>query len=146
MGLVMKTDILTSELSNRRTFLRSAAASGLLALSPRWLRSQGVGHKSATLYVTDAREKYAERPELCWTAAAARVRGATIEIDSTREYQPILGFGAALTEASCFLLRGMPAAARHAFLTRNLFPPGLEPECRPLLHWRQRLLAKHLLL
>ena len=120
----MKRDILTSEL-NRRVFLRSAAASGLFALSPRWLRSQGVGHKSATLYVTDAAEKYAQRPELCWTPAAARVGGATVEIDSTRQFQPILGFGAALTDASCYLLSGMPAAARHAFLNDTFSPAGL---------------------
>ena len=121
----MKIDFLTSELSNRRAFLRRAAASGLFVLSPRWLRSQGVGHGSATLYVTDATEKYAERPELCWTPAAARVGGATIEIDSTRQFQPILGFGAALTDASCFLLHGMPAASRQAFLRETYSPTGL---------------------
>ena len=118
-------DVLTSELLNRRAFLRSAAASGLFALSPRWLKSQPVTHRSATLYVTDAKEKYAERPELCWTPAAARVGGATVEIDSTRQFQPILGFGAALTDASCYLLNGMPAPSRHAFLREAFSPDGL---------------------
>jgi glucosylceramidase len=110
---------------NRRAFLRGAAYSSIFALSPRWLRSQHAANRPATLYVTDAAEKYAPRPGLQWSAAAARVRSATIEIDSTREYQPILGFGAALTEASCFLLHGMPAAARHAFLTEAYSPFGL---------------------
>jgi glucosylceramidase len=110
---------------NRRAFLRRAASSSIFALSPQWLRSQYTTNRPATLYVTDALEKYAARPGLQWSGAVARVRGATIEIDSTREYQPILGFGAALTEASCFLLQGMPAAARHTFLTEAYSPLGL---------------------
>ena len=111
--------------STRRAFLRRAATSSVFALSPRWLRSQSALHRPATLYVTDAMEKYAERPGLQWSAAAARVPGATIEIDSTLEYQPILGFGAALTEASCFLLHSMPAPARHVFLSETYSPLGL---------------------
>jgi glucosylceramidase len=111
--------------SSRRAFLRRAASSSVFALSPPWLRSQCTANRPAILYVTDAMEKYAERPSQPWSGAAARIRCATIEIDSTLEYQPILGFGAALTEASCFLLRGMPAAARHAFLTETYSPLGL---------------------
>jgi glucosylceramidase len=111
--------------SSRRAFLRRAAASSVFALSPRWLRSQYTAHRPPALYVTDAMEKYAERPGLQWSGAAARGRGATIEIDSTLEYQPILGFGAALTEASCFLLHGMPTAARQAFLAAAYSPLGL---------------------
>jgi glucosylceramidase len=111
--------------SSRRAFLRLAGSSTVFALSPQWLRSQPTVNRPATLFVTDATEKYAEHPSPPWSAAAARIRCATIEIDSTREYQPILGFGAALTEASCFLLGGMPAAARHAFLTETYSPLGL---------------------
>jgi glucosylceramidase len=48
-----------------------------------------------------------------------------LHVDSTRQYQPILGFGAALTDASCFLLSGMPPAARHAFLSEIYSPSGL---------------------
>jgi glucosylceramidase len=109
---------------SRRAFLRRAASSSVLAMAPRWLRSQCTANQPATLYLTDAVAKYAERTGLQWTGAAARVRGATVEIDSTLEYQPILGFGAALTEASCFLLHGMPAEARHAFLTETNSPLG----------------------
>jgi glucosylceramidase len=110
---------------DRRAFLRHAAAGSLFALSPQWLRSQSTANRPATLYVTNATEKYAVRPGLQWSGAATRGPGATIEIDSTLEYQPILGFGAALTEASCFLLQGMPADVRHAFLTDTYSPSGL---------------------
>jgi len=122
----MRADIdLNLKSPNRRAFLRHAAAGSLFALSPQWLRSQSTANRPAILYVTNATEKYAVRPGLQWSGAATRVPGPTIEIDSALEYQPILGFGAALTEASCFLLQGMPAAARHAFLTDTYSPSGL---------------------
>ncbi len=111
-------------LTNRRDFLRRAASTSMLALSPRWIRAERTNSKTATLYVTDATEKHAARAPLQW-AKAAGAPGTTIEIDSTRQYQPILGFGAALTDASCFLLSGMPAAARRAFLNEIYTPAGL---------------------
>ena len=110
---------------NRRAFLHRAASTSLFALSPQWLKAQRDNNKPALLYVTNATEKYAQRPPLSWTKAAAGVRAATIEINSTRQYQPILGFGAALTDASCYLLCSMPAPARHAFLTDVYSPSGL---------------------
>jgi len=97
----------------------------MLALLPRWMHAESARTKAATLYVTDATEKHAARAPLQWAKAVAGAPGATIEIDSTRQYQPILGFGAALTDASCFLLSGLPAAGRHAFLTDVYSPTGL---------------------
>jgi glucosylceramidase len=121
----MKTSTSIPSLLSRRGFLRGVGSGSLLALSPQWLRSQNTSNRGAILYVTDAMEKYAERPPLRWTRASAGAAGATIEIDSTRECQTILGFGAALTEASCFLLQNMPDAARFAFLNEAYSPSGL---------------------
>ncbi len=112
-------------MTNRRDFLRRAASSSVLALLPRWMYAERAHTAAATLYVTDATEKHAARAALQWVKAAAGAPGATLEIDSTRQYQPILGFGAALTDASCFLLSGMPAAARRSFLTEIYSPSGL---------------------
>jgi glucosylceramidase len=111
--------------TNRRDFLRQAASGSMLALWPRWMYAEHAHTKTATLYVTDATEKHAARAPLPWAKAVAGAPGTTIEIDSTRQFQPILGFGAALTDASCFLLSGMPAAARHSFLTEIYSPSGL---------------------
>ena len=99
---------------NRRAFLHRAASTSLFALSPQWLKAQRDNNKPALLYVTNATEKYAQRPPLSWTKAAAGVRAATIEINSTRQYQPILGFGTALTDASCFLLCSLAKVAEGA--------------------------------
>jgi glucosylceramidase len=111
--------------TNRRDFLRRAATCSTLALLPRWVYAERARTKTATLFVTDATEKHAARPALQWAKAEEGAPSATIEIDSTRQLQPILGFGAALTDASCFLLSGMPAATRHAFLTDVYSPSGL---------------------
>ena len=114
-----------SLVTNRRDFLRRAASSSMLALLPRWMHAERAPTNAATLYVTDAMEKHAARAPLQWAKAVAGAPGATIEIDCTRQYQPILGFGVALTDASCFLLSGLPAAERHAFLTDVYSPSGL---------------------
>jgi glucosylceramidase len=97
----------------------------MLAVAPRWMRAERAHIKTAGLYVTDAIEKHAAHAPLLWAKATAGAAAATIEIDSTRQYQPMLGFGVAHTDASCFLLSGMPAAARQAFLTEIYSPTGL---------------------
>jgi glucosylceramidase len=123
--MATKTGALMPSRLNRRAFLRGAASSSLFALSSPWLRSQATINKPANLYVTDAMEKHAQRPFLFWTGAAAQGPAATIEIDHTRQYQPILGFGAALTDACCFLLANMPANARRALLSEIYSPLGM---------------------
>src|ERR1700679_2395338 len=110
---------------DRRDFVRRPASSSMLVLLPPWVHALRARTREANLYVTDAMEKHATRPPLHWVKAVAGAPRATIEIDSTRLYQPILGFGAALTDASCCLLSEMPAAARRAFLTEIYSPSGL---------------------
>src|ERR1700722_4333110 len=114
-----------SLVTNRRDFLRRAASSSVLALLPQWMYAERAHTAAATLYVTDAREKHAARAALQWVKAAGGAPGATIEVDSTRQFQAILGFGAALTDASCFLLSGMPAVGRRSFLREIYSPAGL---------------------
>jgi glucosylceramidase len=97
----------------------------MLAVAPRWIYAARSAGRTATLIVTHATEKYAMCPPMPWSPAASGSHLATVEIDSTRQYQPLLGFGVALTDASCFLLSGMPAPARHAFLSDIFSPSGL---------------------
>ena len=115
----------SSTVTSRRAFLRRFASASALAVAPRWVYAARPIVRPATLYVTDGAEKYAVRPPLRWSPAASGVAVATIEVDSSSLHQPILGFGAALTDASCFLMGGLPAASRHAFLTEIFSPMGL---------------------
>jgi glucosylceramidase len=50
---------------------------------------------------------------------------AGIHIDTTKHYQEILGFGAAFTDASCYLLSVLDAQKRGALLNDLLGPNGL---------------------
>ena len=89
----MRPRVSIPSLVNRRVFLRGAASSSMFALLPQWVRAQRA--QPAMLYVTDALEKHTPRPPLHWAKVVSGAAGMTIEIDSTRQYQPILGFGAA---------------------------------------------------
>jgi glucosylceramidase len=52
-----------------------------------------------------------------------------IVIDPGKTYQSILGFGAALTDAACCLINGLPREKRNRFLTEVFDPSGLGFNC-----------------
>jgi len=52
-----------------------------------------------------------------------------IVIDPGKTYQSILGFGAALTDAACFLINGLARENRNHFLTEVFDPSGLGFNC-----------------
>src|SRR5258705_1699222 len=54
------------------------------------------------------------------TDARAANSGITIDVDPAREFQDIVGFGAALTDASAWLIQRLPDARREALL-QDLF-------------------------
>ncbi len=114
-----------SSMLDRRNFLRGAVLSGLAGISPRWTSAALTENQQAALYLTDATEKHAARTPLRWGKPTARIPGASVEVDGARTFQAVLGFGAALTDASCFLLSGMPAESRDAFLSEMYSSSGL---------------------
>jgi glucosylceramidase len=59
-----------------------------------------------------------------WRTASAQGAGV-IEFHPEERRQDLLGFGAALTDASCYLLSQMPPAARTALLKECFGPDGL---------------------
>jgi glucosylceramidase len=75
-----------------------------------------------TVRVTAANERYALADPLHWQQASGKLGTNTIVILPTQKKQPILGFGAALTDAACYMLNQMPEAARDDLL-RELFDP-----------------------
>ena len=54
--------------------------------------------------------------------SAAASLSDEIAIDPAQRYQPMLGFGCAYTDASCFLLSSMPGETRQRFLTETFSP------------------------
>src|ERR1043166_1967658 len=77
---------------------------------------------SITVRVTAAGKRYALADPLRWRRLTEITGANTIVLQPGRKLQPILGFGAALTDAACYMINQMPEAAREALL-RELFDP-----------------------
>ena len=70
----------------------------------------------------DASAPLQPQPPLAFTNSAPHDSLATIEVDDSRTFQPIEGFGFALTGGSAYLLSGLAAATRTELL-KELFAP-----------------------
>jgi len=109
-----------SELPTRRDFAGIAAA-GLATLAQSVpLSAQTPG--PVTVRQTAGAKRFAEEPPLNWQPAHAGAADAVV-IDPTRTYQEVLGFGAALTEASAYMIQQLDAATLEQFL-HELFHPS----------------------
>ena len=116
---------------SRRDFIRvgaaglgAVAAAGLpapaLAGSERLARRRPAG--SIRVAQTTGTLRHADRPALTW-GPGATAAGPVITLRPERRAQEVLGFGAALTDAACFTLNQVPAAAR-AELFHELYHPS----------------------
>lgn len=115
---------------SRRDFLKVAAGgiAGLAAteaLGGRSVQTPATRTPSAeiSLHVTDKHRRYASTPALQWKLSAASVGNDVIMLDPGRHYQPVLGFGAAFTDAACYMFNQMTRAKREQ-LFHELFSPS----------------------
>lgn len=109
----------------RRQFLKVAGAtSALAALRPGWASAIQGPERAARVYMTSETKQHA-----ALASVAFREQKGTSEpsdavlVDSSQRLQPMLGFGCAYTDASCFLLSTMQPDARQKFL-QDTFSPG----------------------
>jgi len=107
--------------SNRRTFLKLAAATAVAANNPiSWASTSTQARAWAT-----SRDRRLQEINLApWRKASGKGTPG-IQIDPSVRYQEILGFGAAFTDASCYLLSELTAEKRQAVLADLLGPDGL---------------------
>ena len=106
---------------DRREFLKISAAGATAAAVPQALSalsSDSPGGEIA-VWTTSGSDRHAKQPPLSWTKSAVQ-GGDRIQVDPSREYQSVLGFGAAFTDAACFTLNRLDPAVRQE-LFRNLF-------------------------
>ena len=108
--------------STRREFVRLAAAASLATVNAplSWPRSPA----RARAWVTSQDRRMEEIKLPVWRTVSAESL-AGIRIDTTKRYQEILGFGAAFTDASCYLLSVLDEQKRGALLNDLLGPNGL---------------------
>jgi len=74
------------------------------------------------LRVTSGNLRYAAQPALSWQSGSAAGQNI-ISLDSGTKFQDVLGFGAAFTDASCYMFQQLPDAPREQLL-HELFHPS----------------------
>jgi glucosylceramidase len=112
--------------ANRRTFLKEsavAAASLTLPVDRLWSLA-GRAAPGLRAWITAGEDRFRETSVAPWQPASA-ISGSIIEIDPSRRFQSILGFGGAFTDASCYLLSRMDSASRQKLLNDLVGRDGL---------------------
>jgi len=125
---------LTNE-QNRRSFLKISAL-GLSATATANLISTlaspaaALGSKDAggapsgeiAVRVTSGKQRYEAVPSAVWRSGAPPKR-SVITIDPEKKFQEMLGFGGAMTDATCYTLNRLASSDRDQLL-HNLFHPS----------------------
>ncbi|HKE31087.1 MAG TPA: glycoside hydrolase family 30 beta sandwich domain-containing protein [Candidatus Angelobacter sp.] len=77
---------------------------------------------SVSVHITAGDQRYSPSASLAWQSANRAPAADTIVLRGTRSKHPVLGFGAALTDAACYVISQMPEAERERLL-QELFHP-----------------------
>lgn len=113
---------------SRRHFLERAAAVSASLTSAGGLTSWALAAPAASqilAWVTTDEEKFKPVPAPPWRESTG-APAPRIEIDATKQFQSILGFGGAFTDASCYLLSRMEPAQRRALMEELVGASGLQ--------------------
>jgi len=118
----------------RRDFLKTAGAAAATLTHDGYLRGANLLPPSATspaetptgplrIWVTDNDRRVAPAPPIPWTDRVGGVAQDSIALRPTEKFQPVLGFGAAFTDGSCYLFNELSPAVREDFF-HVLFHPS----------------------
>ena len=102
----------------RRDFLRLSAAGLAAGAAPEALPAWGavladnprIGE--ITVRVTDEKRRFERVPAIAWRQASSNPFAEIIALNPERRFQEILGFGAAFTDASCYMFKQLSGDAR----------------------------------
>ena len=107
---------------SRRDFLAvSAAAAAFSAVDASASSLFQEPRGAASVFVTDKTREFAGAGTMQWSSAPAAAN--EIVLDAASTFQPLLGFGAAFTDAACWTFNRLAAADRAA-LFHKLFAPS----------------------
>jgi glucosylceramidase len=107
--------------TTRRDFLGIAA--GEIAINAASASSTYPPVGNIKVWITDEHRRIAAAPAIQWTEARAGKGGESIVFSPEKKHQEILGFGAAFSDASCYMFNQLSVAAR-AELFHTLFDPS----------------------
>ncbi len=110
---------------NRRDFLKLSAAGTLAAALPDVLHALPGDSPAGSIdvWTTAGSQRHAQQKPLRWQAAGSGAPVNPISVDSAKQAQEILGFGAAFTDAACYTLNRLDADVRKN-LMREMFDPS----------------------
>jgi glucosylceramidase len=106
--------------TTRREFVKlsavelAAAASATSFALPAENSSAAPGQIS--VWITDAEKRFASAPPIAWHPGSDQVFKESISLNPDMKFQQILGFGAALTDATCYMLNQLAPATREQLL------------------------------
>jgi glucosylceramidase len=111
--------------STRRIFLQQAATVAASLAYAKGISAESMTAPTTRLraWVTAGDDRYKALAVSPWQTGTGT--GAGVDIDGKQRYQSILGFGAAFTDASCYLLGHMDPAPRKQLLEELLGANGL---------------------
>ena len=112
----------------RRDFLKISAAGLAASATAETVPNtstfdSGSSPGEITVWTTSEKQRFARGPSLSWKRASGAAAPETITLNPKKKFQKILGFGAAFTDASCYLFSQLPAEARQQLL-HELFHPS----------------------
>ncbi len=107
--------------TSRRTFLKLSAMTAASTALPSFATANAGPVK---VWRTSAEERWQTLEALAWEPFRG-TSPVSIRLIPARKYQQVLGFGAALTDASCYLLEQLDAGKRKAILEDCFGPSGL---------------------
>lgn len=112
----------------RRDFLKvsglsaAALASGGAMVSPAQANAKSVAGE-ISVWTTDESQRCARGTPISWQPASGSAASNVVVLDPEKKFQPILGFGAAFTDAACYTLNRLDPSAREK-LFHELFHPS----------------------
>ena len=130
--------------SSRRGFLK--AASSLAAAMAVWRRVPAMGAAAdaaapVKVWSTFRDQRHAAGEPLKWRPATAIAANAIV-LDPSASRQEMLGFGAAMTDASCYLLSRLSEAERQPMMHDLFAPEEMAFNVCRTVHRRERLLTE----
>jgi len=111
------------EFLDRRAFLKISAVTAAAGAVPEVANALSTSgpHGSGLVWTTSGDQRFAKQPNLQWSAR--KISGPAITINTAKQHQEILGFGAAFTDAACFTFNRLDPNVRHDLFT-ELFAPA----------------------
>ncbi len=112
--------------STRRNFLKiSAAGLAATAASRHALASSAAGGAPGKMdvWVTNPTQQCTRVADISWKARSGSATGAAITLDPGKQFQTILGFGGAFTDATCYMFNQLSSGARDQ-LFHEMFHPS----------------------